>query len=1009
MNRYVQFLAGVASAFLMVTSAWGQSQQVTFRYLPSGDQSIVRAFVPGEFNNWGPNNNGVIATNASSIMVFDDTLSQWVKTIPLSVGSTYQYKIHVHFNEAGTDWQWITDPWNARVNTADNNNSVVTITDPMVFQAAREVNDNDLVSVVSASLSSTRGIASVQFWVNGIERDGLPYYNTESGVFRFQLPNPVRAGSQFKIKITDQDGGLDSLEVGEVQVPLSWNYPDFETVQDTYTLKANITRQDGTVDSTLTTAQISRRGSGFESVPVMNGTITVEEKLELGGNTYVLQAEIGGELFTSDTLRVTKKVHPLDTFILNPSAGGSGFAFSVNANPDSASTDVVVNWEFDEMNSTTELSSFNISGNNVNAVATGPGELYFDVVAERAGEVVDQQRVAVIAQENGIVRTMQYEETPSWVNNLVVYEIFPLSFGPLATGTPSMPGKRFDEITANLDYIANMGFNAIWFMPVMENQIMDPISGGYNITDFYNVDPTLGTNEDFKELVARAHELGIKIIMDITPNHSSPIHPWIDALREHGNEVPPGSFVQTTPSTHSRGLDGRGSNLPEVWQLSEGGNLYRKYEGFGDLANLDWDNDDLQAEFLTIIEHWIREFDIDGWRFDVYWGPWRRYGPDRFGRPIRELMKRIKPDSWILGEIAGTGVSTEVYFTDNDNGSSVVGGMDAGYDWIFYFDGVLGTYGNVSNYDARIRNGDFWPGPNARYFRFLENHDEERIARRLRENPDRILPLTGLILTSTGVPMIYQGQEVNFGNVSGDGRRVAVNWNTVRNGEFASYHQRLVHARTTFSAFRTQTQTTLTTSNGIYGFVRPELDENAVVLINFTASTQNVSIDPSNALLLSTDGPISYTDIFSDSSFVDQEIDGFNITIPAYETVVLIANGGEPVAFDLPAMPQLPYDAVYTANEKHSAVDIEGPAMLQNYPNPFNSKTTITYSIEATSYVSLNIYDLLGRQVKRIVNETQAPGTYQVEINMGDLSSGLYMYRLELGGESHVKRMVKIN
>ncbi len=340
---------------------------------------------------------------------------------------------------------------------------------------------------------------------------------------------------------------------------------------------------------------------------------------------------------------------------------------------------------------------------------------------------------------------------------------FPLSFGPVeASGTVGSEGNRFNEIREELDYIAGMGFNTIWFMPIMRNVNMDQIGGGYNVIDFYTVDPKLGTNEDFKALVTRAHELGIRIILDLTVNHASPDHPWVSSLSSDGDY--PG-FVQTTPSSHNRGDDSRGSSLPEQW--SDNG-LYRVYDGFGQLANLNWDNDDLQAEMLDVVSWWLTEFKVDGFRFDAYWGPWRRYGADRFGRPVRELIRQIRPDSWLLGEIEGTGNDTEVYYADAVNGRPYVGGLDSGYDWSYSsFLRNPVYYARVSDYQTRMTNYGFSPGPNARVFRFLENHDESRIQQVHRSSPGRVRALTGLLMTGPGIPMVFQGQEVGYGEGSG--------------------------------------------------------------------------------------------------------------------------------------------------------------------------------------------------------------------------------------------------
>ena len=965
---------------------------------------MARAFVPGEFNNWGPNNSGVIASNAVSLMTYVDSLGQWLYQEDLQVGQTYEYKIHLHLNDAGSDWQWISDPLNPITNPADNNNSVLQVRDPMVFQPAHEINEDGLIAAVSAGLFSTQTITEVTFWVNGIAQDGAPYYNAENGVFRFELDRPIKAGSEFKIRLKDQVNRQDSSAIGEIQLPVSWVYDDFATVKDQTSLLANIARQDGTIDSTITQAYLITP-NGDVNVFVENGVVDLTVSLNEGENAFLLEADVDGSTFRSDTLRITRNLHPLEAYLIEADVMASGSTFNVTVVETALAPDnLVVEIEWDE-DASTAVAEVNVESMAVSGSATTPGEIYIDVRASQEDVEVDRIRVALKVDSDGNVREMNYEETPAWVNNAVVYEIFPLSFGPEATGTESNPGNKLQQITSHLDYVAQMGFNAIWFMPIMKNQFMDQLSGGYNIIDFYNVDPKLGTNEDFKMLVERAHELGIKVILDITPNHSSPIHPWVEALKASGDVVPPGSFMQTTPSAHNRGLDNRGPNLTEVWQVSNGGNLYRKYDGFGDLANLNWDDDDLQAEFLNILSYWIKEFDIDGWRFDVYWGPWRRYGPDRFGLPIRDLMKRIKPDSWILGEIAGTGFSTEVYYADDDNGTPVTGGMDAGYDWNFFFNGIRGTYGNLSNYDAQAKNGNFWPGPNARYFRFLENHDEERIAKLLASNPMQILPLTGYLLTTTGVPMVYQGQEVNFGNVSGDERRVSVNWNTELNGLFARYYQQLAQARRQFPAMGTQSLTTLSTSNSVYAVARPYLEENVVAAINFSSEQKTVFLDPSSVMELTTDGPITYTHLFADSSFVDP-LDGFEITLAPYETAVFVANSGAPVEFELPELPTLPFNAVYTGTEELVGKGVDKFQLNQNYPNPFNTRTQISYTIPQNGHVKIQVFDILGRVIETVVDNVQASGQHQVEYIANNIPAGVYFVRLESNGHTGTKTMV---
>ncbi len=1000
----------IIALFLLQFSTMAGSAQtvnVTFRYIP-GEENVVRAFVPGDFNNWGPDSSGTIAINAASLMTYVDTLDQWIHAKLLQAGQTYDYKIHIHQDEAGSNVAWLTDPLNPVTNPAGNNNSVLEVRDPMVFQPAHETSAEDLITAVSATLIDSQAITQIQFWVNGIEHDGMPYFNAGNGVFRYQLERPVKAGSQFKIKFMDQVGRADSVEIGKILSPVSWKHSGFKTVMSQQTISAFITRQDGTVDPALAEAMLITPVQSV-NVSVVNGEVSELVDLEIGDNTFLLEASIEGNTFTSDSLIVHRRLHPLETALIEAETIVTGDAFTITVSQTAlAPADLSVEIRYDEIASSGNVGDFSTDGFTATGRATLHGDLYFNITASSNGEQVDKMRMGMKVDKSNQVRPMAYEDTPAWVNNAVVYEIFPLSFGQEASGTESAPGNRFKEITGNLEYIADMGFNTIWFMPIMKNQFMDQLSGGYNIIDFYNVDPRLGTNEDFQALVESAHDFDIKVILDLTPNHSSPAHPWVDALKQHGSSIPPGSFLQVEPSSHNRGLDNMGPNLSEIWQVSDGGNLYRKYDGFGDLANVNWDNDDLQAEFLDIIAYWVNEFDIDGWRFDVYWGPWRRYGPERFGRPIRQLMKRIKPDSWILGEIAGTGFTTEVYYADDDFGTQVVGGIDAGYDWNFYFNGIRGTFGNISNYDEQARNGNFWPGPNARFFRFLENHDEERIAKRLSSNPYQILPLTGFLITTTGIPMIYQGQEVNFGDVAGDERRVSVNWNTNFNGKFGRYHQQLAQARSQFPAFGTQEIETISTSNSVYAFVRPYLDENALVMINFSGESKSVTLDPSPVIDMTTDGPIAYTHLFADSTFIDEELDGFSATLAPYETAVFIANNGENVVFELPELPSLPFGAVYTGIADLVDVGDLVFELYPNYPNPFSERTTISFAVPKAGRVKLQVFDVLGRKVGTLLDESGLKGRYDVGFNARNLPAGVYFVHLEAGGKRATQQMVLV-
>lgn len=975
----------LALTFLITGSVLAQSVDVPFRYPDSAGTTSVT--VPGTFNGW--------QTSGASFMQRVDSLGQWLRTQSLTVGQTVQYKFFVS-TSAGS--QWITDPHNARTNPADNNNSVLEVTIPSVFQPILRTNDDGLVSHYTAGVIAAGVLESATLAIGGADPvDVTSRFDPVSRVLQVQLDNPVVLGTRFDLLIQTEDGQATST-LGTLSAPLALTTVDRRTTESTFRLRGVATASNGQVDSTLTQVAVLRNGVSAGTAPVVNGQIDTAVQLEEGVNRFTISATIDDTEVQSNEVVLTRWEGPLADRWFAIAVSGSANTFAIEVIETSASPGLVsISYTPDESLSTSSLTAFSGSGNAGTGVVSGPGEVFVDIVATDADGEVQYARAAIRIDADGSISDYDWADTAAWIDQAVVYEIFPLSFGPVeASGTVGSEGNRFNEIREELDYIAGMGFNTIWFMPIMRNVNMDQIGGGYNVIDFYTVDPKLGTNEDFKALVTRAHELGIRIILDLTVNHASPDHPWVSSLSSDGDY--PG-FVQTTPSSHNRGDDSRGSSLPEQW--SDNG-LYRVYDGFGQLANLNWDNDDLQAEMLDVISWWLTEFKVDGFRFDAYWGPWRRYGADRFGRPVRELIRQIRPDSWLLGEIEGTGNDTEVYYADAVNGRPYVGGLDSGYDWSYSsFLRNPVYYARVSDYQTRMTNYGFSPGPNARVFRFLENHDESRIQQVHRSSPGRVRALTGLLMTGPGIPMVFQGQEVGYGEGSGDRRRLPVNWTTTNNGQWAQWHRLWASTRSRFPAFGTQEVTFLSAPGSAMAFVRPYLDENALVLINFAGTPQAISVDPSQAVLMSTDGPIPYFDVAADTSAT--YLDAFTVTLDAYEVVTYITSDN--ASLNLGPLPSLPFSGIYTGSKR--AYEQPDNEMLQPpWPNPSAGTIRLAWSVSTPGRVDVDLFDMLGRKVISVHAGFAAMGAYSESVDLRSLSRGVYMVRYSGPDGSETKSIV---
>src|SRR5207248_7351205 len=212
-------------------------------------------------------------------------------------------------------------------------------------------------------------------------------------------------------------------------------------------------------------------------------------------------------------------------------------------------------------------------------------------------------------------------ERPEWWRDAVIYEVYPRSFADAdGDGTGDLPG-----VTRHLPYLRDLGIDAIWLTPFYRSPMID---GGYDVADHRDVDPLFGSLADFDALLARAHELGLRVIVDLVPNHSSWAHPWFVAALAS----PPGSPARERyifrPGRGSPGGAGSaGAAPPNDWESVFGGLAWEQvpdgewYLHLFDRSQPDfnWRHPDVGAEFESIIRHWL-DRGVDGFRVDVAHG-----------------------------------------------------------------------------------------------------------------------------------------------------------------------------------------------------------------------------------------------------------------------------------------------------------------------------------------------------------------------------------------------------
>jgi alpha-glucosidase len=229
--------------------------------------------------------------------------------------------------------------------------------------------------------------------------------------------------------------------------------------------------------------------------------------------------------------------------------------------------------------------------------------------------------------------------TPWW-QTAVIYQVYPKSFADSdGDGIGDLPGIR-----DRLPYLRDLGVDALWLSPFFRSPQVD---GGYDVSDYCDVDPMFGTLADFDSLLATAHELDLRVIVDLVPNHSSSAHPWFV------------SALAATPGSPERdryvfrgGRGSRGEQPPNDWESVFGGPAWTRtddgdwYLHLFDPAQPDfnWRNLEVRAEFESILRFWL-DRGVDGFRVDVAHGMAKADGlPDvGYSGQISLLGKAVLP------------------------------------------------------------------------------------------------------------------------------------------------------------------------------------------------------------------------------------------------------------------------------------------------------------------------------------------------------------------------------
>lgn len=416
----------------------------------------------------------------------------------------------------------------------------------------------------------------------------------------------------------------------------------------------------------------------------------------------------------------------------------------------------------------------------------------------------------------------------------------------------------FNGLATKLDYLndgnpathTDLGITGLWLMPIHPS----PSYHGYDVTNFYAVNPEYGSMEDFKNLLSEAHRRGIHVIIDLVLNHTSIRHPFFqDALR--GPDSPYYDWY--------------------VWSDSGGTNWHptsdpsRYYFGLfcACMPDLNYRNQKVTSQMENVVRFWLEDVGVDGFRVDaarhlIEEGDKTENTPathDWFRQNFFPAYKSFNPEAYTVGEVYGAGAVMVRSYTGDQ------------MDQVFNFEmasGFVNSAGGGSNSGiTSALKFSLEDMPDFNFATFLTNHDQNRVMSVLNGNVEEAKLAAALMLTSPGTPYIYYGEEIGMqGKKPDEDIRLPMQWTNRDHAGFTtgepwrapnadypevnaakqasdpesllSFYRDLIALRAEHPALRSNDVTLLNTgSSPIFAALRRQADDMILVLINLGGKT----------------------------------------------------------------------------------------------------------------------------------------------------------------------------
>ena len=407
-----------------------------------------------------------------------------------------------------------------------------------------------------------------------------------------------------------------------------------------------------------------------------------------------------------------------------------------------------------------------------------------------------------------------FEANPVWFKTAVFYEVHIRAFHDAnGDGIGDITG-----LTQKLDYLQWLGVDCVWLLPMYPSPLRD---GGYDVSNFFDVHPDLGSLGDFRDFVEAAHERGIRVIADFLVNHTSSEHPWFQEARRSADDPKRDWYVWSDdPTRYSDArvifVDTELSN----WTWDESAGAYYWHRFFSHQPDLNFENPEVQEALLGALRFWL-DLGIDGFRLDAVPYLYERDGTNcenlpqthAFLRRLRAEVDAGYQDRVLLAEANQWPSDVVEYFGEGDE-----------CHMAFHFPLMPRLFMSMRREDATpiVEILDQTPPipANCQWGLFLRNHDEltlemvtdderdymyaeyaadprmklnlgirRRLAPLLDNGIDELQLMTAILFSLPGSPVLYYGDEIGMGdNIhlgDRDGVRTPMQWSGDRNGGFS--------------------------------------------------------------------------------------------------------------------------------------------------------------------------------------------------------------------------------